>query len=78
MWKACLMKTFKPLLLLLCTLCCLFSAAQYKVNISITDIENSPVANATVSINQKKIKADSAGKLSVDLIKEIMFLLLLL
>lgn len=69
MWKVCWMKTFKSLLLLLCTLCCLPSAAQFNVHISLTDIENNPVINATVSINQKKIKADSTGKVSVQLIK---------
>jgi hypothetical protein len=69
MWKANSRKTVsQQLLILICALLCKFSVAQqYNVILQVTDIEKSNVPNASISINKKKIKADSLGIATVRL-----------
>ena len=57
------MKTKNLLLFfLLCNICCSISfAQQYQVTIHTSDAENYHLPDASISINQKKIKADSLG-----------------
>ncbi|MFT3679628.1 MAG: TonB-dependent receptor [Ferruginibacter sp.] len=65
MWQACRMKTLKSILFILFTVLYSHAVGQTRqVSIYISDTENNEVEDATLSISQKKIKADSAGQVT--------------